>query len=367
MTFLGASAGRLLCPCCPGGLQPARHAAGRGTAKNDAAHAGAKHTRRHAPSSKPNRIDVHHHISPLHYTQAVGQDKLVNTYPASRTAAYDWTPELAIEDMDAGGTATAITSIYSGTHLAHHPEARRLARECNEYAARMMQDYPGRFGMFASLPMLDTEGTLAEVEYALDELGADGVHMMTSYDNKWLGDPFYAPVFEELNRRKAVLYTHPTVPEFAQNLIADVPDTVIEIGTDTTRTIASLLFSGAAARYPDVQIIFSHGGGTLPFLIERFARLAHRRHFAERLPNGLFAEIERFFYDVAQIAYPAPMAALLKLIPVSQILFGTDFTFRTAEEIAQGLAECELTASEHKAIDRDNALRLFPRFKHVTL
>ena len=363
-----ASTGRLLCPCCPPmSFDPGAYAAARKKAKAGASRKSPAQEppRRYALAPKPRRIDVHHHISPRSYTQAIGPEKLVNTYPGSRTAAYEWTPAMAVEDMDRGGTATAITSIYSGTHLAHHPDARRLARDCNEYAAQMMQDYPGRFGMFASLPMLDTDGTLKEIEYALDELGADGVHMMTSYDHKWLGDSFYAPVFEELNRRKTVLYTHPTVPDFAQNLIADVPDTVVEIGTDTTRTIASLLFSGTAVRYPDVRIIFSHGGGTLPFLIERFTRLGQRKSFADRLPRGVLPEIERFYYDVAQIAYPAPMAALLKLIPIGQILFGTDFTFRTATEIAAGLESCKLSVRQHKAIDRENALRLFPRFKHV--
>ena len=81
----------------------------------------------------------------------------------------------------------------------------------------------------------------------IDVLKADGVHLITSYRNKWLGDPYYEPIFAELHRRKAVLYTHPVVPDFAEKLIPDVPDTVIEIGTDTTRTIASLLFSGTAA------------------------------------------------------------------------------------------------------------------------
>jgi predicted TIM-barrel fold metal-dependent hydrolase len=316
-------------------------------------------------AERPNRIDVHHHISPRFYTEAVGPEKMVNSYAASRTAAYDWTPSLALEDMNRGGTATAITSIYSGTHLAEHRDAARLARECNEYAAKMMQDYPARFGMFASLPALDVDATLKEIEYSLDVLKADGVHLITSYRNKWLGDPYYEPIFAELHRRKAILYTHPVVPDFAEKLIPDVPDTVIEIGTDTTRTIASLLFSGMASKYSNVEIIFSHGGGTLPFLIERFTRLAERPQLAERMPHGLLHEVERFFYDVAQIAYPVPMAALLKLVPLSQVLFGTDYTFRTATEIAAGLANCDLSARQHKAINRDNALRLFPRFKHV--
>jgi predicted TIM-barrel fold metal-dependent hydrolase len=335
--------------------------AARARSKSKAAARGP--TRKASP--RPNRIDVHHHISPRFYTEAIGPEKMVNTYAASRTAAYDWTPALAIEDMNRGGTATSITSIYSGTHLAEHKDAARLARECNEYAAKMMQDYPARFGMFASLPALDVDATLKEIEYSLDVLKADGVHLITSYRNKWLGDPYYKPIFEELHRRKAVLYTHPVVPDFAQKLITDVPDTVIEIGTDTTRTIASLLFSGVASKYSNVEIIFSHGGGTLPFLIERFTRLAERPKLAALMPKGLLHEVERFYYDVAQIAYPAPMAALLKMVPLTQVLFGTDFTFRTAREIADGLKSCNLSARQHRAIDRDNALRLFPRFKHV--
>jgi predicted TIM-barrel fold metal-dependent hydrolase len=356
---------RLSCPCCPRWLANAA-AAARARARSGAKSASSKKkatTRK--PAAKPNRIDTHHHISPRSYTQKIGPEKMVNSYPASRTAAYEWTPAMAIEDMDRGGTATAITSIYSGTHLAEYHDAPGLARECNEFAARMMQDYPGRFGMFGALPVLQIDASLKEMEYALDVLKADGVYLMTSYRNKWLGDPYYAPLFEEMNRRKAVLYTHPVVPDFAQNLIQDVPDTVVEIGTDTTRTLASLLFSGAASRYSKVQMIFSHGGGTMPFLMERFTRLAQRKQLAARMPRGIMHEVERFYYDVAQIAYPMPMAALMKTVPITQILFGTDFTFRTAAEIAAGLQGCKLSAAQHRAIDRDNALRLFPRFRHV--
>jgi predicted TIM-barrel fold metal-dependent hydrolase len=366
MNLLLAGGGRLGCPCCPAPFHPGIYAATRGTSHKAPVRASAAKKPVQAPPARPpRRIDVHHHISPRQYTHAIGPESMVNSYPASRTAAYEWTPQLAIDDMDAGGTATAITSIYSGTHLAEYRDAPRLARECNEYAARMMSDYPGRFGMFAALPVLQMDETLKEVEYALDVLKADGVYMVTSYRNRWLGDPYYAPLFEELNRRKAVLYTHPTVPTFAQNLIADVPDTVIEIGTDTTRTLASLLFSGAASRYSNVDIIFSHGGGTMPFLIERFTRLAERKHLSARMPKGLLHEVRRFYYDVAQIAYPTPMAALMNLVPITQILFGTDFTFRTAKEIAAGLEACRLTPVQATAIDRNNALRLFPRFKYA--
>jgi predicted TIM-barrel fold metal-dependent hydrolase len=307
-------------------------------------------------------IDVHHHIAPRCFVDAVGPERLVNSYPASRKAAYDWTPAMAIEDMDRGGTATAVTSLYSAHHLAELKDARRIARECNEYAARMREDYPGRFGVFACLPMPDVEGSLKEVEYALDVLKADGIYMVTSYAGKWLGDASFLPVFEELNRRKALLYTHPVVPEFAQDLIDDIPDTVIEIGTDTTRSIASMLFGGTAGRCPELDIIWSHGGGTILPVLERFERLAQRPQIAARLPRGMQHEVQRWYYDVAQVAHPVPMAALRKMVPLSQILFGTDFTFRTAAEINAGLEQCGLTPQELRAIRRDNALRLLPRY-----
>ena len=359
------------CECCPpwamghaidAGIDAATRAKAKAKA-NVASRASQKaKTRRPAAPPSPNSIDVHHHISPPAYIKAIGPENMVNSYPASRVAAYDWTPAMAIEMMDKGGTATAITSLYSATFLAEHPERRRLAREANEVAANMKRDYPGRFGSFAVLPMPDVDGTLREIEYAMDVLKADGVYMVTSYDNKWLGHPSFAPVWEELNRRKATLYTHPTVPHFLENLLADIPDTAIEINTDTTRSIADVIFSGTASRSPKVNVIWSHGGGTILPVIERFIRLANRPQLAAHMPKGFMHELQRFYYDVAQVAHPVPMAALMTMLPLSQILFGTDFTFRTASEISAGLAQSNLSAHELRAIHRDNAAKLFPQF-----
>lgn len=358
---------RLPCACCPpwamGHVIEAATRAKAGAKAMVASRATAKaKARRPAAASSPNSIDVHHHISPPAYIKAVGPETLVNSYPASRIAAYDWTPAMSIEMMDKGGTATAITSLYSASSLAEHPDRRRLARAANEYAAEMKRDYPGRFGSFAALPMPDIDGTLKEIEYALDVLKADGVYMVTSYEGKWLGHESFAPIWQELNRRKVTLYTHPTVPAFAQDLIADIPDTAIEINTDTTRSIANVIFSGTSSRSPNVDVIWSHGGGTILPVIERFTRLANRPHLAKRMPKGFMHELTRFYYDVAQVAHPVPMAALKAMLPLSQILFGTDFTFRTAVEISEGLAQSNLTARELRAIHRDNAAKLFPQF-----
>jgi predicted TIM-barrel fold metal-dependent hydrolase len=265
--------------------------------------------------------------------------------------------------MDRAGVATALTSITTpALRFLDEAGAAKLARECNEYSAKLAGDSRGRFGMFAVMPMPHVEATLREIAYALDALKADGIGLLTSYGDKWLGDPAFAPVMDELNRRRAVVYTHPTTANCCGNLIPDVPESIIEWGTDTTRTIASLVFSGTAARCRDMKLIFSHGGGTMPFLTERFVRLPLiNKSLAPRVPNGVEHELRRFYYDTAQAAHQFALASLLKLVPVSQVVFGTDFPYRTAADHVKGLTEYGFSASDLQAIDRGNALRLLPR------
>ena len=310
------------------------------------------------PATKPHRIDVHHHHTPPPYLAAITARNI--TGPVR-----EWTPEKSLADMDRGGVATALTSITTpALRFLDDADARKLARECNNYSAKLVADGKGRFGMFAVMPMPHVDATLNEIAYALDTLKADGIGMLTSYGDKWLGDSAFTPVMEELNRRRAVVYTHPTTANCCSNLIPDVPDSIIEWGTDTTRTIASLVFSGTAARVRDVKFIFSHGGGTLPFLTERFVRLPLiNKNLAPRVPNGVEHELKRFYYDTAQASHPYALASLTRLVPISQIVFGTDYPYRTAADHVRGLADHGFTAGDLMAIDRDNALRLLPRLK----
>ena len=311
-----------------------------------------------APAAQPHRIDVHHHLFPPTYIA----EALARKVEGPRA---DWTPAKSIEEMDRAGVAVSITSIAAaGVSFLDEAGTRRLARECNEYAAKLVADHPGRFGIFAALPMPHVENTLREIEYALDTLKADGVAFVTSYGDKWLGDPAFAPVMNELNRRKTVVYTHPTTAKCCKNLVPDVPESIIEYGTDTSRTIASLVFSGTAARCPDMPIIFSHGGGTMPFLAERFTRLPlANKNLAARVPHGVEHELKRFYYDTAQAAHPMALASLLKLVPVSQVVFGTDFPYRTETDHVKGLTAYGFSTGEIRAIDRENAVRLIPRLK----
>jgi 6-methylsalicylate decarboxylase len=309
-------------------------------------------------AAKPYRIDVHHHLSPPTYIAAANANNF------GEAVMKGWTPEKTLQDMDEAGIAVAMLSITQpGLNFTSGEPARKLARECNEYAAKLRADHPGRFGSFAMIPLTDVEGSLQEIAYALDTLKADGIGLMTSYGDKWLGDPAFLPVMEELNRRKAIVYTHPTTANCCVNLVKTQQPGMIEWGTDTTRTIADIVFSGNAQKFRDIRWIFSHAGGTMPFLIERFERNPMLNPKAKAtVPDGALAELKRFYYDTAQTANKASMSALSAIIPVSQIVFGTDFPYRKGIEHVKGLRDCGVfTDAQLMDIERGNALKLLPR------
>ena len=313
-----------------------------------------------AAAQAPRRVDVHHHLAPPRWIAEVVRGRNTGQRPLA-----DWTPQRSLDDMDRGGVATAVVSISEpSVWFGDNAAARALARECNDYGARLAADHPGRFGQFAILPLPDVEGSLREIGYALDTLNADGICLMTSYQGKYLGDPAFAPVLDELNRRKAVVFTHPVRPDCCRNLVPDVAEPVIELATDTTRSIASVLFSGTATRCPDIRFVWSHGGGTVPFLAMRFVAWARaRKDLQARLPDGPIAALQRFFYDTAQAAHPYALSSLLELVTPRQVVFGTDFPFVGAAATAQGLADFGLGAGDLALIERENAAALLPRLR----
>jgi predicted TIM-barrel fold metal-dependent hydrolase len=304
-------------------------------------------------------IDVHHHVCPPAYAQELIA-RGINEPPQ-----LNWTVQKSLDDMDKAGVATAISSITTpGVWFGDDGAARRLARKCNDYAARLVHDHPGRFGMFAALPLPDVEGSLEEIEYAFDTLHADGVGLMTSFDDKWLGDPAFDPVMEELNRRKAVVYTHPTVADCCRGILPVVHRAVVEFQTDTSRAIGSVVFTGTASRFADIKFIWSHGGGTMPFLYERYIRMPQLYpNVKPNVPRGVDYELKKFYYDVAQVAHPAALASLVKVAPTSQILFGTDFPYRTSADHVKGVTAFFTDETERRGVLRDNALALVPRLK----
>lgn len=305
------------------------------------------------------KIDTHHHVFPPAYVNALTDAGLVDNFGKT------WSVNRTLDDMERAGVELAVLSVTTPALTFAKPDlARQVARACNEWVAALVQAQPGRFGSFATLPMPDVDGTLLEIKHAFDVLKCDGVCFMTSYGNRWLGHASFAPVFDELHRRKALVYTHPTMASCCAGLLPEVSPAIIEFGTDTTRTIADLLFSGTAARCSDARFIFSHGGGTLPYLAERFIKApAQNPALNQRAPNGVLHELQRFHYDTAWVAHPAALAALARLVPVTQILLGSDYPYRTAADHVHGLAAYGFSDGELSAIQRGNAERLMPRLR----
>jgi len=311
-----------------------------------------------AATGKPHRIDVHHHFAPPAWLSHVAGRELL------QKANTEWTPARSIEDMDEAGVAAAVVSVTNpGLWFGDAEKTRDVARACNEYGAKLVQERPTRFGLFAALPMPDPDAALKEIEYAYDALKAEGMHLFTSYGDIWLGNAKFEPVMAELNRRKAVVHVHPTAANCCKNLIPDVAPSIMEYGTDTSRAMLGVMFSGQAVRYPDIKFIWSHAGGTLPFLagrVEHSLRTLKERE--TRLPKGAIHEMKRFHYDVAGAANKGALASLMELVTASQVMFGTDFPpAGPSIQTVKALAAIGFSPADLQAIERDNAVRLLPR------
>jgi 6-methylsalicylate decarboxylase len=307
---------------------------------------------------KPYRVDVHHHFAPPGYSQEL---------KALMLGHAKWSVQATLDEMEKSNIRTAFTSLINPgmqAWMGNVQESRKIARISNEYAAQLMRDHPGRFGSFASIPFPDVEGSLREIEYAYDTLKADGIYLWTSYQGRLLGDPAFFPILEELNRRRAVIYTHPATPACCAKIMPYISINAIEGPVDTTRTMMSLVFQGGAAKYPDIRWIFSHSGGVTPFLLSRFIREEQEKDRKAQIPNGVMHELRKFYYDTAQGHHEGALKALLTIIPTSQVLFGTDFPFWDGQRVSTDLDKGPFTAADRMAIDRDNALRLFPRLKN---
>jgi predicted TIM-barrel fold metal-dependent hydrolase len=309
------------------------------------------------------RIDTHHHLYPPKYLTVAGEHIRQVTH-VHYPRISKWTPGESLEVMDRDGIATAVLSISApGVWFGNLAATKRMARECNDYAAELARDHQGRFGVFAALPLPGVEASLQEIEYVFDVLKVDGIGLVTNYENKWPGDASFAPVFDELNRRKAVVYFHPTAAAAFEGILPDIPSPMIELPFDTTRAIVSLLFGGTLSRCQDVRYIFSHGGGALPILAGRIDGIARNRpDLMARVPHGVMHELKRLYYDIAGVNNPIAFQAAKQLVGTSQLLFGTDYPFWSPQAAISGLDGFGLPASERRAIERENAIGLMPQF-----
>jgi predicted TIM-barrel fold metal-dependent hydrolase len=305
-------------------------------------------------------IDVHHHWHSRDLARSWGLD----------VPDADWAIDRSLAAMDDSGVTTAVLSVTApGVWNSRDGEASiRLARLCNEGMAQTVRDHRSRFGFFASLALPMIAASVAELGYSLDQLKANGVGLLSSYDGKYLGDPLFAPVFEELNHRHAVVYVHPSVPQCCAQLLPEVDATAFEEPSDTTRTIESLLVSGALARWNNISFIFAHGGGTLPFVADRILSVVSTGDTPQKddlSPLNMRTALARLYFDCASVVNPAAFAALMNFTTPERILFGSDFPYHPVGAAVGALRAMEqrfgLNLPDMQAIEYASAQRLFPQ------
>ena len=312
-------------------------------------------------------IDLHHHVIPDFFRDAL-QAHTPNIGGAAGLLKLQipaWSAPAAISLMDEASIAVGVASLSFGVHFGDDAEAARLARRSNEFIADLLRARPDRFGGFAVLPLPAVDAALDELAHALDVLHLDGVVLSTNYGGVYLGDSRFDEVFDELQRRKAVVFVHPTASPDPSAHALGLPDFLIDFVADTTRAVAKLHYSNTFRRTPDVKYVFAHAGGTIPYLTSRFTlldRLAAMPGHEDRPPaTEMF---RRLYWDTA-IAFTQPVVQLVqKVAGTSQIVYGSDYPFTPGfpAESTRSLSSAEYLAIEDRtAIARTNALALLPR------
>jgi predicted TIM-barrel fold metal-dependent hydrolase len=310
--------------------------------------------------TRPDRIDVHHHLVPPFWAEALpshGGDPSGWSSPA-------WSPDSSLAFMDARQIATAVLSLTApGVNGWQGIARRHMARRVNEFAAGLVAQRPDRFGSFATLPLPDIGPALHELEYALDTLGADGVVLLSNYAGHYLGDPAFGPLWAELDRRAAVVFVHPAKP--AIPAIDGMPGPIVDYPFDTTRTAVQLVLNGVIARCPRVKIILSHAGGFLPYAAPRFAELASAVRADVPATADLLESFRSFYFDTALSSGPEALLALRSFARPGHILYGSDFPYAPASVGASFTAKLDafedLSHKARAAIDNGGARKLFPR------
>jgi len=296
------------------------------------------------------RIDVHHHVVPPQYTGDSMPIKLPDTETQLRT-------------MDGWRIQTAITSLTPRVLMGNRHRLREVARACNEFQARMLGDHPARFGAFALLPLPDVDGALEELTYALDVLRLDGVGLFSSYDGRYLGDSLFDPVFDELHRRKATVFVHPTHCEAPVETNLGAPPFVVEYVFDTTRAIVNLIFTGTLKRCPDIRVIVAHGGGAVPFLAQRISMLEGHRQAGT--VTGVIPTLRSLYYEIASTTAAYALRSLQELAGSNRILWGSDLPFVYGERLKTEVDHWEVydgfDDDARAKVERESALGLFPR------
>ncbi len=266
------------------------------------------------------RVDVHTHLIPPFWAEELrthGGDP-------SGWGSPEWSPEQLLRFMDDEGIAVSVLSLTApGVDGWKGNDRVEMTRRVNDYGATLMAQNANRFGYFATVPLPDIDATLAEIERSYDELHVDGITLHSNYDDIYLSDPCFDPIWDELERRGATIFLHPTRPPMP--VLSGAPSPLADYPADTTRCALDLVLKEHRKRFASTKVILSHGGGYLPFAATRFAELSASLS-KDRDAEDFMTDIRSFYYDTALVA-PSGLPSLLGVIPSEHIVFGTDYPY----------------------------------------
>ena len=309
-------------------------------------------------------IDVHHHYLPPFYRDQARSWLLANG--SGSDAILNWSPSRAEDALQAANVETAVLSISSpGFTFDHDVDTVALARRCNEYAAGLVRDHKRQFRFFTALPMPNVQASIEEVARGYAQLGASGVGLLTNYNGRYLGDPEFVPLFEELNRHKAIVHVHPTDAPCCRGLVPGIPTPTIEFAVDTGRTITSLLWAGIFSRFSQIRFIFSHGGGIVPSIYSRITEGVPKYvpALAARVPEGAVAALSRLYADTASLNSQTAFVGARQWVNPDHLLYGSDFPWSTPAQTLQAFDALQMPDDLRRNIKRTNAARLFDEFR----
>ncbi|MBE1495405.1 putative TIM-barrel fold metal-dependent hydrolase [Amycolatopsis lexingtonensis] len=308
-------------------------------------------------------VDVHaHFLTPEYVEAAIAAG---HARPDGMPGWPNWDASTHLELMDRWGVAVSLLSISSpGVHFGDDAAARKLARHVNDTGAAVRRAHPDRFGHFASLPLPDVDGALAELAYAVDELGSDGVTIETNAAGRYLGDPAFGPLWTELERRRTPVFVHPTSPPHAEGISLGRPRPMLEFLYDTGRAVSDLVFAGVPARHPGIPWIFTHGGGVLPLLAERL-ELFRTAFAGESGGPTVPGQIGELWFDIAGTPFPHQVPAFERAFGTERLLYGSDFCWTPPAAVAAQLASIDAApqpaGTTWRELTTRNCSRLFPR------
>jgi predicted TIM-barrel fold metal-dependent hydrolase len=276
------------------------------------------------------RIDVHHHIVPAPYVEAMNRAGYgtIGGVPFPK-----WDPSVLERSFDVLGIGKAIVSVSSpGVAVEDRALERDLARQVNEYTAGLIRDFAPRVGAFATVPMSSVDAAIAEAAYALDELKLNGLCLFSNHLGRYLGDPELDEFMDWLHRRQAVVFLHPTLPLESMWPPVSIDPPLVEFVFETTRAIANMLYNGIYERYPGIRFIVAHLGGTIPFVSWRLQLFEHSaraefQDFRKRCPRPVREYLAGLYYEIAVACAPGNLQDVLSYVPIEHLLFGTDYPF----------------------------------------